>query len=61
MNKFLLTLTMALFLVGCATTGGNSGALPEIAPYDEPTYEPLWEPLPEIAPYDEPTYEPLPS
>ncbi|MEE9332070.1 MAG: hypothetical protein V3U89_07550 [Methylophilaceae bacterium] len=41
MNKFLLTLMMALFLVGCATTGGNSGPLPEIAPYDEPTYEPL--------------------
>jgi hypothetical protein len=31
----------ALFLVGCATAGGSGGALPEIAPYDEPTYEPL--------------------
>jgi uncharacterized protein YceK len=42
MNKFLLALMTALFLVGCASTGGSSsGALPEIAPYDEPTYEPL--------------------
>jgi hypothetical protein len=40
MNKFLLALMTALFLVGCATVGG-SGPLPEIAPYDEPTYEPL--------------------
>jgi len=40
MNKFLLALMTALFLVGCATAGGG-GALPEIAPYDEPTYEPL--------------------
>jgi len=39
MNKFVLALMTALFLVGCATTGG--GALPDIAPYDEPTYEPL--------------------
>jgi hypothetical protein len=38
MNKFLLALVTALFFVGCATT---SGSLPEIAPYDEPTYEPL--------------------
>lgn len=38
MNKFVLALLTALFLVGCATT---SGSLPEIAPYDEPTYEPL--------------------
>ncbi len=41
MNKFLLALMMALFVVGCASTGGSGGALPEIAPYDEPTYEPL--------------------
>lgn len=44
MNKFLIALMTALFLVGCASTGGtagNSAALPEIAPYDEPTYEPL--------------------
>lgn len=41
MNKFLLALTTALLLVGCATTGGNSGPLPEIAPYDAATYEPL--------------------
>lgn len=41
MNKFALALMTALFLVGCASTGGNSGPLPEIAPYDEATYEPL--------------------
>lgn len=41
MNKFLLALMMSLFLIGCATSGGSSGALPEIAPYDEATYEPL--------------------
>ena len=41
MNKFLLALITALFLVGCASTGGGGGALPDIAPYDEPTYEPL--------------------
>ncbi len=41
MNKFLLTLMAALVLVGCASAGGGGGALPEIAPYDEPTYEPL--------------------
>lgn len=41
MNKFLLALMMALFLIGCATTGGSGGGLPEIAPYDEATYEPL--------------------
>lgn len=40
MNKFLLALIMALFLVGCATTG-EGGGLPEIAPYDEVSYEPL--------------------
>lgn len=39
MNKFVIALMTALFLVGCATAGG--GPLPEIAPYDEPTYEPL--------------------
>jgi len=38
MNKFLLALMMAMFLIGCATSGGT---LPEIAPYDEATYEPL--------------------
>lgn len=38
MNKFLLALITALFLVGCAST---SGPLPEIAPYDAPAYEPL--------------------
>lgn len=38
MNKFLLALITALFLVGCAST---SGPLPEIAPYDTPAYEPL--------------------
>lgn len=41
MNKFLLALMTTLFLVGCASTGGSSAALPEIAPYDEATYEPL--------------------
>lgn len=40
MNKFALALMTVLFLVGCASTGG-SGPLPEIAPYDSPTYEPL--------------------
>lgn len=40
MNKFVLALMTALFLVGCASTG-SSGPLPEIAPYDEATYEPL--------------------
>lgn len=39
MNKFLLALMMALFVVGCASTGGS--ALPEIAPYDEASYDPL--------------------
>lgn len=38
MNKFILALITALLLVGCAST---SGPLPEIAPYDEPSYEPL--------------------
>ena len=38
MNKFLLVLMMAMFLIGCTTSGGT---LPEIAPYDEATYEPL--------------------
>ncbi|MGJ8619299.1 MAG: hypothetical protein ACSHWN_03120 [Methylophilaceae bacterium] len=38
MNKFVLALMTALFLVGCAST---SGPLPDIAPYDEPTYDPL--------------------
>jgi hypothetical protein len=42
MHKFLLALMMVFFVVGCATVGGgNNGPLPEIAPYDEPTYEPL--------------------
>jgi len=41
MNKFLLSLMAALFLVGCASSGGSSAALPEIAPYDDPTYEAL--------------------
>lgn len=41
MNKFLLALMTALFLVGCATAGGSGGALPEIAAYDDPTYEAL--------------------
>jgi len=41
MNKFLLALVTAVFLVGCASTGGSSYALPEIAPYDEPAHEPL--------------------
>lgn len=59
MNKFALALMSALFLIGCASTGG--GPLSEIAPYDEPTYPALWEPLPEIAPYDESTYKPLTS
>ncbi len=40
MNKFLLALMTALFLVGCATAGGG-GPLPEIAPYDDPAYEAL--------------------
>ena len=39
MNKFALALMTTLFLVGCASTG--SSPLPEIAPYDEPAYEPL--------------------
>ena len=34
-----------ILLSGCASTGStyveNNGGLPEIAPYDEPTYEPL--------------------
>lgn len=38
MNKFLLALMTLLFLVGCAS---NGRALSDIAPYDEPTYEPL--------------------
>lgn len=38
MNKFVLALMTALFLVGCAST---SGPLPDIAPYDNPTYEAL--------------------
>ncbi len=59
MNRFLFALMMALFMVGCASTGG--GQLPEIAPYDDPFYVPLWEPLPEIAPQNKPTYKPLPS
>lgn len=44
MTKFLMALMTALFLVGCAATGSTGsagGTLPEIAPYDEPTYEPL--------------------
>ncbi|MFT7228250.1 MAG: hypothetical protein ACI8PW_000835 [Methylophilaceae bacterium] len=39
MNKFALALMTALFLIGCASTGG--GTLPEFAPYDAPAYEPL--------------------
>lgn len=38
MNKFLLALMMAFFMIGCAST---SGPLPDIAPYDAPAYEPL--------------------
>ncbi len=38
MNKFVLALMTALFLVGCASSGGS---LPEVAPYDNPTYDPL--------------------
>lgn len=41
MNKFLLALMTTLFLVGCASTGGGGGTLPEIAPYDEAAVEPL--------------------
>lgn len=41
MNKFLLALIMMLLLVGCASTGGSNNALPEIAPYDDPTYDSL--------------------
>jgi len=41
MNKFVLALLTSLFLIGCASTGGSGGGLPEIAPYDQPTYEPL--------------------
>ena len=45
MNQFAMTLMAALlFLSGCAATGGAAsagGGLPEIAPYDEATYEPL--------------------
>jgi len=41
MNKFLITLMTTLFLVGCASMGGNGGTLPEIAPYEEATYEAL--------------------
>jgi len=50
MNKFLLAAIAALFLVGCAGYGASSSSssasLPEIAPYDEATYEPL----PEVVP-----------
>ena len=41
MHKYLLALMAVLVLVGCASTGASSGTLPDIAPYDEPTYEPL--------------------
>ncbi len=41
MNKLLFALMAALFLVGCASTGGSSGSLPEIAPYDSPAVTPL--------------------
>ncbi len=48
MNKFLLALMTAFFLVGCASAGGGGGALPEIAPYDEPAYEPLPDMVPAV-------------
>lgn len=46
MNQFAIALAaMLLVLSGCASTGGSAsadnGGLPEIAPYDEATYEPL--------------------
>lgn len=41
MNKLFFALLTALFLVGCASTGGTGGNLPEIAPYDEPAVEPM--------------------
>jgi uncharacterized protein YceK len=41
MNKFLLALMTMLLLVGCASTGGGGGTLPDVAPYDEATYDPL--------------------
>lgn len=46
MNKFLLALMTTLFLVGCASTGGSGGTLPDVAPYDEPAYEALPEMVP---------------
>lgn len=43
MNQFVIALmAMMMVLSGCASTGGAAGGgLPEIAPYDEATYEPL--------------------
>lgn len=47
MNQFVIaSIAVMILLSGCASTGGskyaeNNGGLPEIAPYDEPTYEPL--------------------
>lgn len=41
MSKLLIALMTALFLVGCASTGGAGAGLPEIAPYDEPAVTPM--------------------
>lgn len=48
MNQFVIAImAMMMVLSGCASSGGtslaveNNGGLPEIAPYDEATYEPL--------------------
>jgi uncharacterized protein YceK len=51
MNQFVIALmAMMLVLSGCASTGGatsaDNGGLPEIAPYDEATYDPLPEMVP---------------
>jgi len=46
MRKWLFAMfaLMAVLMVGCAsnqTTAGSGGMLPEIAPYDEATYDAL--------------------
>ncbi len=45
MNQFVMALmAITMVLSGCASSGGAvsaGGGLPEIAPYDEATYEPL--------------------
>ena len=54
MNRFVIgSIALMILLSSCATTGRstyteNNGGLPEIAPYDEPTYEPL----PDVVPVE---------